>query len=280
MTHIAEASVALYLHDIANKPPLKREQELALFARAEDGDVTAYHAVIESHLKMVVFIARHHQGQLSLADRIEEGNLGMMHALRKFNPSYGCRFATYAVWWVRAYIERAISNHACIVRIPVYVRQEINVVRRTESLLTIAYSREPTSLEIAKQMETNVSHVQSLLYLAQPQLQSNDLALSGDIGIEDNHAESLSPETQLEQKQKTATIAHWLASLKPRERQVICARFGLQGVDEKTLEAIGAEMHCSKERVRQIQVAALQHLRNYITAKYQKGTLYDCIPFT
>jgi len=254
-------SVVHYLHDIAKKPVLDRQQELALFSRAEGGDITAYHAVIEAHLKMVVFIARHHQSALPLADRIEEGNLGMMHAVQKFDAAYGCRFATYAVWWVRAYIERAISNQSSIVRIPVHVRQEMNAMRRVESALAIEYSRAPTVVEIANHMETKVSHVQSLLYLAQPQVQSDEMDhLRSDGG----YAELPLPEQHLEQKQKIETVDDWLTSLNPRECQVICARFGLHGADEKTLEMLGGEMGCSKERVRQIQVAALKKIRQYV----------------
>ncbi|MDX8413827.1 MAG: sigma-70 family RNA polymerase sigma factor [Mariprofundales bacterium] len=251
-------SVVRYLHDIAKKTVLDREQELSLFARAEGGDITAYHEVIEAHLKMVVFIARHHQSVLPLADRIEEGNLGMMHAVQKFNAAYGCRFATYAVWWVRAYIERAISNQSSIVRIPVHVRQEMNAMRRVESLLAIEYSRAPTVIEIANHMETKVSHVQSLLYLAQPQIQSD---MTDDLGSDCDDVQSPSPERELEQKQKTATVTDWLASLNPRECEVISARFGLQGGEMKTLEMVGEGMGCSKERVRQIQVAALKKIR-------------------
>ncbi|MDQ6963351.1 MAG: sigma-70 family RNA polymerase sigma factor, partial [Mariprofundales bacterium] len=127
------------MRDIAKAPLLDRQQELTLFERAGGGDVAALHTIIESHLKMVLSIARHHKSRLPLADRVEEGNMGMMHAAQKFDPSYGCRFSTYAAWWVRAYIERAVSNQAYIVRIPVYVRQEINVMRHIESALTFQY---------------------------------------------------------------------------------------------------------------------------------------------
>ena len=270
--------VTCYLRDIATTPVLDREQEIALFARVKSGDAAAFHTIIEAHLKMVVIIARHHHGALPLADRIEEGNLGLMHAARKFRPDYGCRFATYAVWWVRAYIERAIHNQSSIVRVPVHIRQEYNAIRRAELALSIQYNRAPTVEEIANQMETGVSHVEELLYRAQPQRLVETVALS-DSTLLDEHLQgddpraqaAPQPEQELEQKQHSEIISRWLDTLKPRERMVICARFGLENQEERTLEAIGGELLCTKERVRQIQVAALRKLRRHIATEQEKG---------
>jgi len=283
MTVLRDDPVSHYLHDIARKHDLTREQEEMLFRRACNGDAEAYQQVIESHLKMVVFVARHYHSNLPLADCIEEGNLGLLHALHKFDPKYGCRFATYAVWWVRAYIERAMMNHSSIVHVPVQIRQELNVVRHAELVLTFEYNRAPTVKEIANRMETKVSHVRLLLYYAQFQHQIEDLALpdhamSIDLAQMDYpYCQLPSPEQQLEQKQNIAITTQWLEALKPRERHVICSRFGLQGADEMTLDAIGYEFDCSKEWVRQIQVAALQKLRQYIINEHTEGELYDII---
>ncbi|RMH52707.1 MAG: RNA polymerase sigma factor RpoD/SigA [Zetaproteobacteria bacterium] len=268
---MSDDPVACYLREIARLHSLSREEEQALFCADHAPDGAACRRIIEAHLPLVVRIARGCRGPLPLADRIEEGNLGLMHAVHKFSPDYGCRFATYAVWWIRASIERATANQASLVRIPVHIRQAYHAMRRVELALTITLERPPTIEEIAQAMEADVSSLRDLRYLARPHLREEEGDAVREWAGEEPAGGASAPEQEAERHEQQRLLGRWLELLSPRERRVIRARFGLDGGGGRTLEEIGRQLGCTKERVRQIQVAALDKLRRRVVDSQRAG---------
>ena len=264
----------LYLNDIGTRPLLTAAQELALARAMRAGDFSARQTLIERNLRLVVSIARHyaHRG-LALPDLVEEGNLGLIHALEKFDPERGFRFSTYATWWIRQSIERAVMSQSRTIRLPANVVKEMNVVLRAmRHLETRAPSgeRDTTLEDVAHLLGKSVDEVERLLrYREQPvSLDApldHDRGLSVRDGVADDAAES--PELLLHVSSIERFVGEWLAELTDRQRRVIERRYGLNGCDVAALDELASEMGVTRERIRQIQVEALEKLRGRIARK-------------
>lgn len=262
----SEDAISLYLNEIGFAPLLTADEEKDCARRLRKGDEAARCRMIECNLRLVVRIARRylHRG-LPLADLIEEGNLGLMHAVRKFDPERGYRFSTYATWWIRQAIERAIMNQSAPVRLPIYVNKEINACLRTEGRLRATQQRKPTAAEVAAAMDCEITDVQRLLRL------SRQVTLRPtDSGEPDGAFERLEAGADTEPSRCAhvdrinAILDHWVAELDAQRRFVVERRFGLHGRPRATLEQLGREMGVTRERVRQIQVDALNTLRELL----------------
>lgn len=261
-------AVQHYLRLIRRTKLLQAEEERLLAQRAQAGDDKARDLLIEGNLRLVVTIARRylHRG-LGLPDLIEEGNLGLIHAVSKFDPTRGFRFSTYGTWWIRQAIERALMNHARTVRLPVHVEKEIRALTR---LKRRAFPDERPRLEhreITQRSRKSRQHVEWLMQLNEPEY-SNDTPLkegSGYTFVDSLKADStLEPEELVHTSRLRGAVKRWLADLEPRAFTIISRRFGLSGQKEETLERIGEDIGLTRERVRQIQIAALLLLRKRI----------------
>jgi RNA polymerase nonessential primary-like sigma factor len=270
----------LYLSEIGYAPLLTAEEEVQ-FARAlRAGDGAARRRMIESNLRLVVKIARRYMGRgLPLLDLVEEGNLGLMRAVEKFDPELGYRFSTYATWWIRQSIERGIINQARTVRLPIHVVRQISAYVRTNRRLAQDLEREPSIEEIAAVFDRSLEQVDRMRTLREP-IASVDAAL-GDDGewtlIDGMADESLpTPEDLVEMDDMRQVLDRWLGVLSEKQRRVIELRFGLDGSERATLEAVGEELGVTRERVRQIQVEAMRRLRRLLAgAGVTRETLQD-----
>jgi RNA polymerase nonessential primary-like sigma factor len=260
-----------YLRDIRRTPLLSAEEEhsTALLARA--GDFQARQRLIERNLRLVVSVVKHHAGRgLPLADLIEEGNLGLMHAVTKFDPDRGFRFSTYAVWWVRHAVERALMHQARLIRLPAHVLRELTQVLRARRQLEARWGgqRAVTTHDIASELARPEPEVAELLRMAeQPASLDMPSALAGGPdGAEsllDQVADQVAadPVGHLLHEESERLLEGSLAQLSAREREVLCGRYGLHGVEPATLEALAEQLQVTRERVRQIQQEALLKLR-------------------
>jgi RNA polymerase nonessential primary-like sigma factor len=258
----------LYLNEIGQHALLTADEELTAARAVRDGDFGARQTLIERNLRLVVSIARHyvHRG-LALPDLIEEGNLGLMHALSKFDPERGFRFSTYATWWIRQAVERAIVQQARTIRLPAHVVRELSVVQRALRHLENhppADGREATLEDVAHLIDRPVADVARLVHL-QEHVLSLDAPLDRDPSV--TIAESVTdenavePELLLHHGELERDVAAWLAELPERQRRVIERRYGLNGAEIATLDELSREMGVTRERVRQIQAEALDRLR-------------------
>jgi RNA polymerase nonessential primary-like sigma factor len=265
---LIEDVTQLYLKEIGARPLLSPADEAAAARRVRAGDFAARQMMIEHNLRLVVSIAKHYLNRgMPLLDLIEEGNLGLIRALEKFDPERGFRFSTYATWWIRQNIERAIMNQARTIRLPVHVVKEINVVLRAIRHLEAAESRETSVERIAALLDRPAADVRRILRLNE-HIASLDTPLEidpahtlGEVIAEDG---ALGPEALLQTRETGALVADWLARLQPRQRSVIERRYGLNGNEPATLEDLAGELGLTRERVRQIQAEALDRLREII----------------
>src|SRR5664279_227834 len=272
----------LYLNDVGQHALLSPEEELRLARAVRAGDFAARQTMIERNLRLVVSIARHytHRGVV-LPDLIAEGNLGLIHALTKFDPERGFRFATYATWWIRQSIERAIMNQSRTIRLPAHVVKELNVVLRALRHLEThapAGGHDPSLEDVAHLLGKPVADVERLLRHQEHMLSldapiDRDSGLTVADGIADDEARA--PELLLHDSAIESSVAGWLAELNPRQRLVIERRYGLNGQDVSTLEDLAAEIGVTRERVRQIQTEALDKLRAKLERRgYTRDALF------
>lgn len=258
----------LYLNEIGFSPLLSAEEEVYYARRAQKGIESARRRMIESNLRLVVKIARRYINRgLTLLDLIEEGNLGLIHAVEKFDPERGFRFSTYATWWIRQTIERALMNQTRTIRLPIHVVKELNVYLRAARELTQKLDHEPSAEEIANLLDRPVEDVQRLLGL-QERITSIDSPIGPDSDktlletIPDTN--NADPSELLQDDEIRASLDDWLDQLPDKQREVVARRFGLRGYECATLEEVGEEIGLTRERVRQIQVDALKRLREIL----------------
>ena len=259
----------LYLKEIGGIPLLTAEQEIDLARRILNGDMDARKTMIVSNLKLVVNIAKRYIGRgVELTDLIEEGNLGLMTAVDKFDPDRGNKFSTYASWWIRQAISRSIADQGRTIRLPVHVTDLVNKWLRTSRILTQQLGRRPTISEIAIEMEISEDKVKQIAKLAQkPASLESHINDPDEIELLDLLADvnAISPIDQIDQKLQWEEMEKILLSnLKEREREIISLRFGLEDDIPKTLEEIGEIFHLTRERVRQIEEEAIKKLRRVI----------------
>lgn len=258
-------SIQRYLNEIGFVPLLTPDEEKHYARLTQRGDEAARKRMIESNLRLVVNIARRYKPRgMSLADLIEEGNLGLMRAVEKFDPERGFRFSTYAIWWIRQTIERAIMNQARTIRLPINVVKDLNGCLRAARELTQHLDHEPSSAEIARRVDKSAQEVSRLMGLNE-RVASVDVPLGpdSDTSLVDTIADDpgRDPSEALQAELVHQRIAAWLNHLTDKQREVLVRRFGLLGHESSTLEEVGREIGLTRERVRQIQVEALKRLR-------------------
>ncbi len=258
----------IYLNEIGANPLLTAEQELDFARRTRSGDLAARQQMIERNLRLVVNVAKHYLNRgMPLLDLIEEGNLGLIHALDKFDPERGFRFSTYATWWIRQNIERAIMNQSRTIRLPVHVVKELNAVLRAMRNLEAVGGRESGVEEIAQLLDKPVEEVRQVLALNE-HVASLDAPLEIDPSL--SIGESLAddsvepPDMQIQTAEVEHLVTEWIGMLGDKQRQVIEARYGLNGREVATLEELAERLSLTRERVRQIQIEALAQLRRIL----------------
>src|SRR3989304_4867454 len=255
----------IYLSEIGFSPLLTAEEEVYFARKSLKGDEEARKRMIESNLRLVVKIARRYMNRgLALLDLIEEGNLGLIRAVEKFDPEKGFRFSTYATWWIRQTIERGIMNQTRTIRLPVHVLKEINIYQRAARYLAQKLDHEPSPEEVANLLDKPVDDVKGMLGL-------NERVASVDAPLDDDPDHSLldaiadertpDPEKVLQRDDLQQLLQQWLDDLNDKQREVVERRFGLNHREISTLEEVGADIGVTRERVRQIQVEALKRLR-------------------
>ncbi|NKF49769.1 RNA polymerase sigma factor RpoS [Shewanella sp. WXL01] len=259
----------LYLGEIGFSPLLTAEEEVYFSRKSLKGCEKSRNRMIESNLRLVVKIARRYNNRgLALLDLIEEGNLGLIRAVEKFDPERGFRFSTYATWWIRQTIERAIMNQTRTIRLPIHVVKELNVYLRTARQLAQKLDHEPTAEEIAEKLDVSTGDVSRMLKLNE-RITSVDTPLGGedndkallDVIADDD---SVGPDYRVQDEDLSKSIVGWLNELNTKQREVLARRFGLLGYEPSTLENVGAEIGLTRERVRQIQVEALKRLKDLL----------------
>ena len=272
MDDIADDSVRLYLREIGKIPLLNAEEELALANQVVAGDKRAKDKMAEANMRLVVSIAKRYVGRgLDLLDLIQEGNTGLLRAVEKFDPDKGFKFSTYATWWIRQAITRAIADQARTIRIPVHMVETINKLLRTQRRLTQELNREPTNEEIAKEMEIEVEKVEHIMKIKQD-ISSLDASVRDDEEdsvladfIEDE--DTISPEESATNQLLKEHVKDMLGALTEREQKILKLRFGLEDGKSHTLEEVGQEFSVTRERIRQIEAKALAKLRKHKDSK-------------
>ena len=265
----ADDSVRLYLREIGKIPLLTPEEETELAKRIVKGDKKAKDKMVESNMRLVVSIAKRYGGRgLDFLDLIQEGNTGLLRAVEKFDPDKGFKFSTYATWWVRQAITRAIADQARTIRIPVHMVETINKVLRTTRKLTSELNREPTNEEIAKELDMEPEKIDYVMRIKQ------DIAsLDASVGREGDDEDSVlgdfiedeerdSPEDSAANQILKEQLSEIIATLTDREQKIIRLRFGIGGGRPHTLEEVGNEFDVTRERIRQIEAKALRKLRS------------------
>ncbi|MFO7647042.1 MULTISPECIES: RNA polymerase sigma factor RpoS [Halomonas] len=276
--HHSLDATQIYLNEIGFSPLLTPEEEVFYGRLARKGDPAGRSRMIESNLRLVVKIARRYLNRgLSLLDLIEEGNLGLIRAVEKFDPERGFRFSTYATWWIRQTIERALMNQTRTIRLPIHVVKELNIYLRAARELTQKLDHEATAEEIADYLDKPVETVKKMMGLNE-RVSSVDYPVGGDSDkplietlADDN---DLGPESSLVDGDVKQHVDEWLSELTEKQMEVVVRRFGLRGHEAATLEQVGEEIGLTRERVRQIQVEALKKLRRVLD---KQGLSLDAI---
>jgi RNA polymerase sigma factor RpoS len=258
----------IYLGEIGFSPLLTHQEEVYFSRRALQGDDEARKRMIESNLRLVVKIARRYMNRgLAFLDLIEEGNLGLIRAVEKFDPEKGFRFSTYATWWIRQTIERALMNQTRTVRLPIHVVKEINIYLKAARKLAQSLDREPNPEDVAHMLDIPIEDVKHMLGLNEraasvdvPTGHDSDKSLLDTIPDEQN----IDPSRLLQNNDVQRHVDFWLSQLNDKQRAVVERRFGLHGHEAATLEEIGSELGVTRERVRQIQLEAIKRLRQIL----------------
>jgi RNA polymerase nonessential primary-like sigma factor len=264
-------TLTLYLNEIGRIPLLSADEELVTARKVVAGDHASKNRMVESNLRLVVTIAKRYQYRgLSLSDLIEEGNLGLIRAVEKFNPELGYRFSTYATWWIKQNIDRALMNQARTIRLPIHVMKELNACHRIIDELTEELDRPPTEEEVARRGGKTTRKVRKLLH-------HNTATSSADIALAGEYNQTLmdilpgkkecDPAVRLQESDMLACLNSWLDSLSGKQREILSRRFGLNGYETSTLEEVGKEIGLTRERVRQIQIEALGKLRKILDSE-------------
>lgn len=267
ISHQVIDATSLYLKEIGFAPLLTADEEVFYARKLQKGCEKSRHRMIESNLRLVVKISRRYVNRgLELLDLIEEGNLGLMRAVEKFDPELGYPFSTYATWWIRQTIERGLMNQTRTIRLPVHVVKELNVYLRASRKLAQQLDHAPTPEEIAEEVGKPVADVLKILSLSE-RISSIDIPVADKEKtlvetIADNNG--FSPEDEIEEDNLMSMLGEWLEQLPEKQREVLVRRFGLMHHQEETLEQVGREIGLTRERVRQIQVDALRRLRDVL----------------
>jgi len=263
----------IYLKEIGFSPLLSAEEEVHYGRLAIKGDPAARKKMIESNLRLVVKIARHYYNRgLEFSDLIEEGNLGLLRAVEKFDPERGFRFSTYATWWIRQTIERAIMNQTRTIRLPIHVLRELNLYLSTARELVKTQDHEPNYHEIAEALDKSIDDVKNMMELNEHMV-SLDMQISNDNSSGKPLVEALAdknvvdPADALANEHLHENLEQCINQLNEKQREVLCRRFGLAGYDRQTLEEVGKAVGLTRERVRQIQMSALKALREILEAR-------------
>jgi RNA polymerase nonessential primary-like sigma factor len=263
-------ATALYLREIGYAPLLTADEERHFGRLARAGDPAGRRRMIESNLRLVVKISRRYVNRgLPLLDLIEEGNLGLMHAVEKFDPDRGFRFSTYATWWIRQTIERAIMNQARTIRLPIHVMKELNLYLRAARELSQKLDSEPTPEDIAALLDKPVDDVRKIMKVAE-RVESVDATRdAADRGLLETVADDASPDPAdlAQQGDLMSKLDSLVGALPERHREVVARRFGLRGHDAGTLEEVGDAVGLTRERVRQLQMEGLKRLRRSLEAE-------------
>ena len=270
----ADDSVRLYLREIGKIPLLSTDEEQELAKKIVEGDKKAKDKMVEANMRLVVSIAKRYSGRgLDFLDLIQEGNTGLLRAVEKFDPEKGFKFSTYATWWIRQAITRAIADQARTIRIPVHMVETINKVLRTTRKLTQELNREPTTEEIAKELDMEVDKIEYVMRIKQD-IASLDASVGRDGDDEDSvlgdfveDEERASPEDSAATQILKEQLASIISTLSDREQKIIKMRFGIGGERPHTLEEVGSEFSVTRERIRQIEAKALSKLRKHKDTK-------------
>ena len=266
-----EDPVRMYLKEIGTVPLLTADEELKLAQRKAEGDEAAKERLIEANLRLVVSIAKRYTGRgMSFLDLVQEGNLGLIKGVEKFDYTKGYKLSTYATWWIRQSVTRALADQARTIRVPVHMVETINKMSKMQRKLTLELGYEPSVTELAEALEMSEDKVMEIMQIArEPASLETPIGEEDDSNLGDFVADSnvVTPEGNVESVMLREHIDALLGDLKERERQVIVLRFGLEDGHPRTLEEVGKEFNVTRERIRQIEAKALRKLRNPVRSK-------------